>query len=85
PESLKVALEARRLLEHGLEARHLRAVLLGVEREAELLRQLTAPLLRLHHPEARRRVRDTLAGCAEAMQAMHRSLLAARLRALLED
>ena len=83
-ESLRVALEARRLLAQGLEPRHLRMLRLAAEREAELLRQLTAPLLRLNHSETRRRAEETMAVCAEAMAEIHRTILGTRLRQILE-
>ncbi len=84
-EAVAIGAEARRLLAQGLEARHLRTILLGAEREAELLRQLTAPFLRLHHPEARRKAEETLANCSEATTALHRHLLVARLRSFLDE
>jgi len=80
-----IATEARRLFDAGYETRHMRAIRLAVDREADLLRQLTAPLLKLHNPDARARARDTLAGCADAMNALHRALLAQRIRDLLES
>lgn len=83
-EMVSIGAEARRLLAQGLEARHLRTIMLGAEREAELLRQLTAPYLRLRHPEARRKAEETLASCSEATTALHRLILVARLRALLD-
>lgn len=84
-DALTVAMECRRLLEAGLEARHLRTVRLGAEREAELLRQLTAHLLTSDSPEARSRARDVLAGCADSMQALHRAILTAEVRSLLHE
>ncbi len=82
PEARVIAVEARRLMENGLEARHLRAVRLGVDRESEILRQLTAPLLRATNAEAQAQARDTLASCAESIQALHKAMLVADLRAL---
>jgi hypothetical protein len=79
-ESATVAIEAKRLMDHGLEARHLRTVKLGVGREADLLTQLTAPLLKATNPEARGRAREILEDCAESVRVMHRSLLAQELR-----
>ena len=85
PEALVIANEARRLYAYGLEARHIRAVRLAAEREVDILRQLTAPLLRQHHPEARSRARDTLAGCVDAMQVIHRTLLVTEINGLLTE
>jgi DNA-binding transcriptional MerR regulator len=84
-DALTVAIECRRLLDAGLEARHLRTVRLGAEREAELLRQLTAHLLQSESPEARGRARDILAGCADSVQALHRAILTAEVRSLLHE
>lgn len=84
-EALSVAIECRRLLDAGFEARHLRAVRLGAEREADLLRQLTAPLLRSDSAEAKSRARDVLSGCADSIQALHRAILTGQVRSLLHE
>lgn len=83
-EDLVVAREAQRLLSYGLEPRHLRALRLAAEREADLLRKLTAPLLRHRNPDSRRRAAEVLAGCAEAMRNLEGALLRTELRQLLE-
>ena len=80
PETGIVATEAKRLMEQGLEARHLRAVRLSVDREAELLRQLAAPLLRANNPEARARAMDLLELSGGSVQAMHRAMLEVELQ-----
>lgn len=80
PEAGIVALEAKRLMDQGLEARHLRTVRLSSEREADLLKQLVAPLLKATNPEARARAKDVLESSSDSMQAMHRALLATELR-----
>lgn len=84
-DALSVAIESRRLFEVGLEARHLRAVRLAAEREAELLRQVTAHMLSSPNAEARARARDTLTACTDSVQALHRAILAAEVRALLNE
>lgn len=84
-DSLTVAIESRRLLDAGLEARHLRTVRLGAERQAELLRQLTAHLLGSDSAEARARARDTLAACADSVQSLHRAILTTQVRSLLHE
>jgi len=84
-DALGVAIECRRLLDAGLEARHLRAVRLGAEREAELLRQLTAHLLGSDSPESSRRAREILGACADSVQALHRAILTSEVRALLHE
>lgn len=75
-----VALEAKRLMDQGLEARHLRSIRLSVDREADLLRQLTAPLMRAANSEARARARDVLELSAGSVQAMHRAMLEGELK-----
>lgn len=80
PEAGLVATEARRLMEHGLEPRHLRAIRLAVERESDLLTQMVAPLLKASNPEAKARARDTLEACTGSVRAIHKALLAVDLR-----
>jgi DNA-binding transcriptional MerR regulator len=75
PEAGIVATEAKRLMDQGLEPRHLRTVRLSVDREAELLRQLTAPLMRANNAEARARAKDVLEMSGGSVQAMHRAML----------
>ena len=74
------ALEAKRLMDVGLEARHLRAIRLSVDREADLLRQLTAPLMRARNAESQARGRDLLESSTSSVQALHRALLAGELK-----
>jgi hypothetical protein len=80
PEAGIVAMEAKRLMDQGLEARHLRTVRLTVEREADLLEQLVAPLLKASNPEAKARAKDVLESTSDSVQARHRALLALELR-----
>jgi DNA-binding transcriptional MerR regulator len=80
PETGVIGSEARRLLELGLEPRHLRAVKLAVERESELLRQLVDPLTRANNAEAQERARDVLTLSNDSVQAMHRAMLNGELR-----
>jgi DNA-binding transcriptional MerR regulator len=75
-----VATEAKRLMDQGLEPRHLRTIRHSVDREADLLRQLAAPLLRAHNPEARARARDLLELSGGSVQAMHRAMLEDELK-----
>jgi DNA-binding transcriptional MerR regulator len=75
-----VALEAKRLMDQGLEPRHLRSIRLSVDREADLLRQLTAPLMRATNSEARARALDVLELSAGSVQAMHRAMLEGELK-----
>ena len=75
-----IAVEAGRLMEHGLEPRHLRTVKLSADREADLLNHLAAPLLKAGNPEARAQAKVILDTCSESVQAMHKALLGAELR-----
>lgn len=84
PAALVVATESKSLFGQGLEGRHLRAIRHAVEREADILTQLTAAFLRLNNPEAREQARNLLAGCGESMLAVHRALLVEELRRLIE-
>ncbi|MDX1448895.1 MAG: MerR family transcriptional regulator [Acidimicrobiia bacterium] len=83
-EALVVASEARRLFQQGLETRHLRAVKHAAEREADVIAQLAAPLLRIRNPEGREQARHVIESTGESMVALHRALVAAELRGLLE-
>jgi DNA-binding transcriptional MerR regulator len=80
PEAGIVATEAKRLMDQGLEPRHLRAIRLAVDREADLLRQLTAPLMRASNAEARARAKDLLELNGASVQAMHRAMLDDQLK-----
>ena len=80
PEAGLIATEARRLMEHGLEPRHLRSIRLAAGRESDLLTQLVAPLLKASNSEARTRARDTLESCSGSVRAIHRALLEIELR-----
>jgi len=79
-ESGTAALEAKRLIDMGLEPRHLRAVRHSVDREADLLIQLAAPLTRAKNAEAHAQASDLLESGAGSVQAMHRALLTGELR-----
>lgn len=85
PEAGMVAAEAKRLMDHGLEARHLRTVRLSAEREADLLKQLVVPLLKASNPDARARAKDLLESNSASVRAMHRALLALELRTYLKS
>lgn len=80
PQAGVIAAEARRLMDLGLEARHLRSVKLSVEKEAELIRQLVQPLTRAKNAEAQEQARDLLAVSNDSVQAMHRAMLNGELR-----
>ena len=82
-EDLAVARAAAGLARHGLEPRHLRAYKSGVEREAGLVEQLVAPVLRARSEEARARATEKLRELAALSAQLHTALLEARLRDLL--
>jgi DNA-binding transcriptional MerR regulator len=83
PADLPVARAAAGLARHGLEPRHLRVYRTGVEREAGLVEQLVAPVLRARSEEARARATEKLRELAALSAQLHGALLDARLRDLL--
>jgi DNA-binding transcriptional MerR regulator len=80
---LPVARAAAGLARHGIEPRHLRVYRSGVEREAGLVEQLVAPVLRARSEEARTRATEKLRELAALSAQLHSALLEARLRELL--
>jgi len=80
---LPVARAAAGLARHGIEPRHLRVYRTGVEREAGLIEQLVAPVLRARSEEARTRATEKLRELASLSAQLHTALLEARLRELL--
>lgn len=85
PEAGIIGSEVRRLLDMGLEPRHLRAVKLAVEKESELLVRLVDPLARANNAEAQERARDVLSASNDSVQAMHRAMLNGELRRYLSS
>lgn len=75
---------AYRMIGHGLEARHLRAVRLGANREVDLFRQLTGPLLRHGTPSGRRQAGEVLADVSQAAREMQEAMVRSQLRKTLE-
>jgi DNA-binding transcriptional MerR regulator len=80
---LPIARAAAGLARHGIEPRHLRVYRSGVEREAGLVEQLVAPVLRARSEEARTRAGEKLRDLAALSAQLHTALLEARLRDLL--
>ena len=80
---LPIARAAAGLARHGIEPRHLRAYRTGAEREAGLIEQLVAPVLRARSEEARTRATEKLRELAGLSAQLHTALLEARLRDLL--
>jgi DNA-binding transcriptional MerR regulator len=83
PRDLPVARAAAGLARHGIEPRHLRVYRTGAEREAALLEQLVAPVLRARSDEARTRAEEQLQELAVLSAQLHGALLEARLREVL--
>lgn len=80
PEAGIIATEAKRLIDMGLEPRHLRTIKLSAEREADLLNQLAAPLLKAVNSDARARAVDLLQEGSESVRSIHRALISLELR-----
>ncbi|MGY1592428.1 MerR family transcriptional regulator [Geodermatophilus sp. SYSU D00708] len=80
---LPIARAAAGLARHGIEPRHLRVYQNGAEREAGLVEQLVAPVLRARSEEARTRATEKLRELASLSAQLHGALLEARLRDLL--
>ena len=80
---LPVARAAAGLARHGIEPRHLRVYRTGAEREAGLVEQLVAPVLRARSEDARARATEKLRELAGLSAQLHTALLEARLRDLL--
>ena len=80
---LPIARAAAGLARHGIEPRHLRVYRSGAEREAGLIEQLVAPVLRARSEEARTRATEKLRDLAGLSAQLHTALLESRLRDLL--
>ncbi|TYP89174.1 MerR family transcriptional regulator [Blastococcus xanthinilyticus] len=80
---LPIARAAAGLARHGVEPRHLRVYRSAVEREAGLVEQLVAPVLRARSEEARTRATEKLRELAALSAQLHTALLETRLRDLL--
>jgi DNA-binding transcriptional MerR regulator len=80
---LPIARAAAGLARHGIEPRHLRVYRSGAEREASLIEQLVAPVLRARSEEARTRATEKLRDLAGLSAQLHTALLESRLRDLL--
>lgn len=71
---------AQRLVGHGLEARHLRQFRLAANREVDLFRQLTGPLLRHANPSSLRHAAEVLADVAQAARDLQETMVRSQLR-----
>ena len=75
-----IAAEAKRLMDYGLEPRHLRAIRLSVDRESDLLGQLVAPLAKASNADSRSQALEILEICSDSVNAVHRSILSIELK-----
>jgi DNA-binding transcriptional MerR regulator len=78
--ALLVARTAGELAGYGLEPRHLRTIRSAAEREADLIEQVVAPLLRQRGAEARGRGEETAREIARLTTRLHTAIVAALLR-----
>lgn len=79
-DDLRIAEVAARLIELGLEPRHLRMYGQFADRESALYEQLIAPLLRQRNPDSRRRASEQTRALAGAGRDLHSHLLTRELR-----
>lgn len=79
---LVLARAAKGLLEHGLEARHLKMYKQFAEREAALFEQIVLPVTKRRDPDARRHASAALAELYALSRQLRDALTAARLRGL---
>lgn len=74
---------ALRLVSHGFEVRHLRTIRLAANRQTDLFRQLTGPLLRHPSPANAQRAAAVLADVAQAASELQETIVRSELRTLL--
>jgi DNA-binding transcriptional MerR regulator len=83
-DALAVARAVAELQVYGLEPRHLRAFRTGAEREAGLVEQVVAPLLRQRDPEARARAEEVVREMGALSVRLHTALVRTALRGFVE-
>ncbi len=79
-EDVVVLTAARRLAEHGLQPRHLRAFRTSADREAEVLAQIAGPVARRGDAEARGRAEELTRELAALSVTLHTTLVRTALR-----
>jgi DNA-binding transcriptional MerR regulator len=79
PEALAVARAVAALRQYGVQARHLRAVKVAVDREANLIEQVVAPQLRQRGPGARDAASRTAWQIADLTLRLHATLVESAL------
>ncbi len=82
-EDLRIATVAARLLDSGLEVRHLRMYRQFADREASFAEAFVAPLLGQHSEQSLRTATERVQALAAAGGELHRALLHKQLRTLL--
>jgi DNA-binding transcriptional MerR regulator len=82
-EALEVARSVGALARFGVHARHLRAVRAAVEREAGLIEQAVAPLMRRRAPGAIAQADETAREMSGLIQKLHNALLRESVRSVL--
>ncbi|MBU1493909.1 MAG: MerR family transcriptional regulator [Actinobacteria bacterium] len=83
-DDVAIARASQRLIGRGFDTRHLRSLLRGANRDADLVGQLAGPLLRNRSPASHRQAAEILADAAQGMGDLQEALLRAQLRRLLE-
>jgi len=83
-DALAVARAIAEMRVYGLEPRHLRAFRTGAEREAGLVEQVVAPLLRQRDPEARSRAEEVAREMGALSVRLHTALVRTALRGFVE-
>ena len=79
-DALVIARAAGELAAHGLQPRHLRTIRSAAEREAGLIEQVVAPILRQRGAEARGRGEEAAREIARLTSQLHATLVDAQLR-----
>ena len=83
-DALLIARTIAALRGFGLEPRHLRAFRTGAEREAGLIEQVVAPLLRQRDPDANARAEEVAREMGALSVRLHTALVRAALRGIVE-
>ena len=83
-DALVVAQTIAEMRAYGLEPRHLRAFRTAAEREAGLVEQVVAPLLRQRDPEARARAEEVAREMAALSVRLHTALVRTALRGFVQ-
>ncbi|HEX6232027.1 MAG TPA: MerR family transcriptional regulator [Jiangellaceae bacterium] len=81
-DALVISRTAGELSEYGIEPRHLRTILSAAEREAGLVEQVVAPMLRQRSAEARGRANEVAREVGRLTARLHATLVETRVRQL---